>query len=173
MAAKIVISGSLGYLTLGEVVAGFVVLSLLAALGLAVRFRAKARARELDQVKLLERERLARDLHDTVAHHVSAMAIRAQAGLATLAYQPGAAEDRKRPARGRARAAATPRRVPSGHPHARPGRHPGHARVGRSHRRRPAGGGGHHDLRSGRLCVRSAACRRAGVPAQGRRSRVC
>ena len=45
----------------------------------------------LEQVKLLERERLARDLHDTVAHHVSAMAIRAQAGLATMATQPDAA----------------------------------------------------------------------------------
>jgi signal transduction histidine kinase len=47
--------------------------------------------RELDQAKLLERERLARDLHDTVAHHVSAIAIRAQAGLATAASRDGAA----------------------------------------------------------------------------------
>jgi signal transduction histidine kinase len=47
--------------------------------------------RELDRVKLLERERLARDLRDTVAHHVSAIAIRAQAGLATSAARPGAA----------------------------------------------------------------------------------
>jgi signal transduction histidine kinase len=44
-------------------------------------------------VKLLERERLARDLHDTVAHHVSAMIIRAQAGLATAASDPSAATD--------------------------------------------------------------------------------
>jgi signal transduction histidine kinase len=44
-------------------------------------------------VKLLERERLARDLHDTVAHHVSAMAIRAQAGIATAASDPAAAID--------------------------------------------------------------------------------
>jgi signal transduction histidine kinase len=51
------------------------------------------RMRELDQVKLLERERLARDLHDTVAHHVSAMAIRAQAGLATSRSQPQAATE--------------------------------------------------------------------------------
>ena len=46
--------------------------------------------RELDRVKLLERERLARDLHDTVAHHVSAIAIRAQAGLATTPLDPAA-----------------------------------------------------------------------------------
>ncbi|MFC7592986.1 sensor histidine kinase [Nonomuraea antimicrobica] len=63
------------------------------ALGGAFRYRARARMRELDQVKLLEREQLARDLHDTVAHHVSAMAIRAQAGIATAAANPGAAAD--------------------------------------------------------------------------------
>ncbi|GAA3469756.1 sensor histidine kinase [Nonomuraea roseola] len=61
------------------------------ALGTAFRYRARARQRELDQVKLLEREQLARDLHDTVAHHVSAMAIRAQAGLATAASRPDSA----------------------------------------------------------------------------------
>jgi signal transduction histidine kinase len=74
-----------------DAVAGATVLSSSVALGLAVRFRAAARARELDRVALLERERLARDLHDTVAHHVSAMAIRAQAGLATAATRPEAA----------------------------------------------------------------------------------
>jgi signal transduction histidine kinase len=63
------------------------------ALGAAFRYRARARSRELDQVALLERERLARDLHDTVAHHVSAIAIRAQAGLATAATRPDAATD--------------------------------------------------------------------------------
>lgn len=63
------------------------------ALGGAVRYRAGARLRELDQAKLLERERLARDLHDTVAHHVSAIAIRAQAGLATSPDDPRAAEE--------------------------------------------------------------------------------
>ena len=63
------------------------------ALGATVRFRSMARVNELDQVKLLERERLARDLHDTVAHHVSAIAIRAQAGLATAESQPDAAAE--------------------------------------------------------------------------------
>jgi signal transduction histidine kinase len=91
--AKILLSWLTGYIAASEVLAGLVLLALVAALGTAVRFRAKARARELDQVKLLERERLARDLHDTVAHHVSAMAIRAQAGLATMDIRPGAAAD--------------------------------------------------------------------------------
>jgi signal transduction histidine kinase len=77
----------------GDSVATFAVMVSAMALGAASRYRAGARMRELDQVKLLERERLARDLHDTVAHHVSAIAIRAQAGLATAASQPQAAAE--------------------------------------------------------------------------------
>ncbi|WP_308250122.1 sensor histidine kinase [Sphaerisporangium fuscum] len=71
----------------------FAVMFSAVTLGTAFRYRAKARMRELDQVKLLEREQLARDLHDIVAHHVSAMAIRAQAGLATAASRPEAATE--------------------------------------------------------------------------------
>nr|WP_269440740.1 histidine kinase [Micromonospora tarapacensis] len=63
------------------------------ALATAFRYRARLLARGLDQAKLLERERLARDLHDTVAHHVSAMAIRAQAGIAVAQARPDAAVD--------------------------------------------------------------------------------
>jgi len=77
----------------GDVVGGFAVMTAALTLGAAVRYRARARHRELDQVKLLEREALARDLHDTVAHHVSAIAIRAQAGLATSVADPAAATD--------------------------------------------------------------------------------
>jgi signal transduction histidine kinase len=76
-----------------DVVGGFVVLLSSVALGAAFRERARARSREIEQIRLLERERLARDLHDTVAHHVSAIAIRAQAGLATSSARPGAVED--------------------------------------------------------------------------------
>jgi signal transduction histidine kinase len=72
---------------------GFAVLLASVALGEAFRYRAGARVRGLDQMRLLEREGLARDLHDTVAHHVSAIAIRAQAGLATAASHPDAATD--------------------------------------------------------------------------------
>ena len=77
----------------GDAVGAFAVLLAAVALGGAFRYRATARMREFDRVKLLERERLARELHDTVAHHVSAIAIRAQAGLATSASRPEAATE--------------------------------------------------------------------------------
>lgn len=93
MYGKVGLSAALGYVGAGEAVAGWAVLGAACAVGAAARYRARARAREFEQVKLLERERLARDLHDTVAHHVSAMAIRAQAGLATAASRPEAATE--------------------------------------------------------------------------------
>src|SRR5680860_181678 len=64
-----------------------------ATLGASVRYWTSCRLREWDQVKLREREQLARELHDTVAHHVSAIAIRAQAGRVVAASQPDAAMD--------------------------------------------------------------------------------
>ena len=76
-----------------DIVGGAAVLSAAIAAGGAVRYRSRVRAHELNQVKLLEREQLARDLHDTVAHHVSAIVIRAQAGLATARHDPDAAGD--------------------------------------------------------------------------------
>jgi signal transduction histidine kinase len=99
---KVLLSLVLGHMSLGDTLGGMAILSASGALGAALRYRARARARELDQVKLLERERLARDLHDTVAHHVSAMAIRAQAGLATAAASPEAATDALRVIEGEA-----------------------------------------------------------------------
>ncbi len=59
-----------------------------AALGAAIRYRAKIRIRDIDQAKAREREQLARELHDTVAHHVSGIAIQAQAGRAVAAAHP-------------------------------------------------------------------------------------
>lgn len=75
-------------LSLWEVVAGYAVFLFAAALGAAIRYRAKIRIRDIDQAKAREREQLARELHDTVAHHVSGIAIQAQAGRAVAAAHP-------------------------------------------------------------------------------------
>ncbi|WP_431913841.1 sensor histidine kinase [Nonomuraea jabiensis] len=93
MLLSVGVSASFYDLAPADAVGAFAVIFSAVALGTAFRYRARARMRELDQVKLLEREQLARDLHDIVAHHVSAMAIRAQAGLATAPTKPEAAID--------------------------------------------------------------------------------
>jgi signal transduction histidine kinase len=74
-----------------EMGAALAVLLLPAALGAAVRYRAAVRVREVDEVKLRERGQLARELHDTVAHHVSAIVIQAQAGRTVATSDPAAA----------------------------------------------------------------------------------
>lgn len=48
------------------------------------RERVAARSRERERIRVREREVLARDLHDTVAHHVSAVVLHAQAARVTL-----------------------------------------------------------------------------------------
>ena len=85
------VSLAIGPTVLSDLIGAPVVLVAVSAIGLAVRWRGAARARELDRIKLVEREQLARDLHDTVAHHVSAIAIQAQAGTAVAATDPAAA----------------------------------------------------------------------------------
>jgi signal transduction histidine kinase len=74
--------------SLAETVAGYAFFLFAAALGAATRFRARIRTRDIDQAKAREREQLARELHDTVAHHVSGIAIQAQAGRAVAAAHP-------------------------------------------------------------------------------------
>jgi signal transduction histidine kinase len=59
-----------------------------AALGASIRYHANTRIRDINQAKLREREQLARELHDTVAHHVSAIAVQAQAGRTLAASHP-------------------------------------------------------------------------------------
>ena len=73
----------------GDAIGGTAVLMSSVALGRPVRSQHGARQRRLEQVKAEERVELARELHDTVAHHVSAIAIQAQAGRALAATSPG------------------------------------------------------------------------------------
>ncbi len=77
----------------GEVIGGIIVISLPMALGVSIRSRSAVLAQRLDQAKMHEREQLARELHDTVAHHVSGIAVQAQAGrfLASTGSLDGAA----------------------------------------------------------------------------------
>ena len=79
----------------GDTIRGAGVLLFVAALGVAVRYRTSAREHLVEQAKVAEREQLARELHDTVAHHVTAIAIQAQAGLflaRSTSSLPGATE---------------------------------------------------------------------------------
>jgi signal transduction histidine kinase len=71
-----------------DAIAGVAVLMSAFALGWAVRSQHGAGERRLEQVKSEERVLLARELHDTVAHHVSAIAVQAQAGRALAATSP-------------------------------------------------------------------------------------
>ncbi len=59
---------------------GLAVLALTAALGVASRLRAQLAVQRLERARSSEREVLARELHDTVAHHVTAITVTAQAG---------------------------------------------------------------------------------------------
>ena len=70
--------------------ASFAFLLLPSSLGAAVRFRDRAQTNAVAEAKMLEREQLARELHDTIAHRVSAIAIQAQAGLTLAGSDPEA-----------------------------------------------------------------------------------
>lgn len=65
----------------------------LAAFALAMRYRARAIESRHDQVRLAERNSLARELHDTIAHHVTAIAVQAQAGQYVVDSNPSAAAE--------------------------------------------------------------------------------
>ncbi|WP_191277674.1 sensor histidine kinase [Nocardioides flavus (ex Wang et al. 2016)] len=75
---------------LGDAIGGVAVLLAAVALGWAVRSQRGAQERRIEQMKSEERVLLARELHDTVAHHVSAIAVQAQAGRALAATSPSA-----------------------------------------------------------------------------------
>ena len=74
--------------TVGEVVAGYGFFLFSAALGASIRFHATTRMRDIEQAELRQRHEFARDLHDTIGHHMSGIVIQAQAGRAVAAPHP-------------------------------------------------------------------------------------
>ncbi|MDQ6526348.1 sensor histidine kinase [Nocardioides sp. LHD-245] len=74
-----------------ELFGGLAVLAAVVAGGAAFRYRAESRRRAFDQVRSQERVGLARELHDSVAHHVSAIAVQAQTGRTMARKRPEAA----------------------------------------------------------------------------------
>lgn len=71
-----------------EVFGGSVLLLLFVALAAVFRYRADLWHRQQREIRNQERVALARELHDTVAHHVSAIAVQAQAGGVVAGSQP-------------------------------------------------------------------------------------
>jgi len=74
--------------TVSEVVAGYGFFLFSAALGASFRFHATTRMRDIEQAELRQRHELARDLHDTIGHHMSGIVIQAQAGRAVASAHP-------------------------------------------------------------------------------------
>lgn len=91
--AWVVLSGVVSATPLEDTIVGLLFFAFSAALGASLRYRASSRHQQLAQVRLRERDQLARELHDSVAHHVSAIAIRAQGGLLVAASEPERAAD--------------------------------------------------------------------------------
>jgi signal transduction histidine kinase len=85
------VSTATDYTGLAELLGGFGILAAAAAGGAAFRYRADSRRRAVDQIRSQERVSLARELHDMVAHHVSAIAVQAQAGRTLAGQRPEAA----------------------------------------------------------------------------------
>lgn len=71
-----------------EVFGGSALLLLIVALAAVFRYRADLWQRQQREIRNQERVALARELHDTVAHHVSAIAVQAQAGGVVAGAQP-------------------------------------------------------------------------------------
>ena len=71
-----------------DVFGGSVLVLLFVALAAVFRYRADLWHRQQLEIRNQERVALARELHDTVAHHVSAIAVQAQAGGVVASIEP-------------------------------------------------------------------------------------
>ncbi|MGV3625847.1 MAG: sensor histidine kinase [Archangium sp.] len=76
-----------------EIIGSAVVLILPGTIGGVVRFRDEAQVSALENARSLEREHLARELHDSVAHHVTAITLQAQAARAVIDVSPSDAKN--------------------------------------------------------------------------------
>lgn len=74
-----------------EQLAASVFLAFPGVVGASVRFWSTSQRRELERVRAREREEFARELHDTVAHHVSAIVVQAQSGRVVAGASPESA----------------------------------------------------------------------------------
>jgi len=88
------LAGSTGDLRGQEGAIGVPVVWILIVLtGFAIRSMQDRRTARIREAKMSERNRIARELHDTVAHHVSAIAVQAQGGQEVLSTDPHAAAE--------------------------------------------------------------------------------
>ena len=74
-----------------DVIGGAVVAAVAVELGVLIRYRTISNHQAIESSRSKEREQLARELHDTVAHHVSVIAVQAQAGRTLARRRPEAA----------------------------------------------------------------------------------
>ena len=73
-----------------EQLGAFLFLTFPGVIGASVRIWSTSRRREVERMRFRERVQLARELHDTVAHHVVAIVVRAQAGRVVNGANPAA-----------------------------------------------------------------------------------
>ncbi len=90
--AFVTVIGALGMYAasagLADAVGGSILSISIVALAAVFRYRAELWERQQREIRNEERVALARELHDTVAHHVSAIAVQAQAGGVVAAVAP-------------------------------------------------------------------------------------
>jgi len=83
-----IVSVAVDWNGVGEAIGGLLVVLFPAQIGAVVRYQSNNRRQAIERARSSPREQLARELHDTVAHHVSAIAIQAQGGRAMAAKNP-------------------------------------------------------------------------------------
>ena len=75
----------------GDAIGSFTLWAVVVATGVLLRYRRVLQINQVEQARLSERNVLARELHDSVAHYVSAIAVQAQAAQYIAKNDPAAA----------------------------------------------------------------------------------